>query len=927
MKRKMKKVISLVVAICFSCLPQAAYALPQGEVVVDGAAGFDRSVANELTVKQTTDKLIADYDAFSIAVSEKVIFDQPSTSSVALNRVVGIDPSLILGKLKANGRLFLINPNGIVFGEGSKVDVAGLVASTLDIDNDDFLAGRYNFFGQGGTVLNYGELLSPGGFVALLGSSVRNAGIIKSNLGSVALAAGEAVTLDLDPQGLISVVVNEKTTKDIDNNGAAVINTGFIEANGGEVILTAKSLSSVFDQAINNTGIIEAVNLEEATGHIALLADEDIHVGNTVTGGYVEFDSSDGNVTHLTNSQVTTDNENFRGSAGKDYILKNAATITTGEGVIDIYAEDNILLGSADDETVINYEWDYILGTRGYHFTEFGYYYDDGNGIVYVPLAKGSNIGKHAHSPSSGSGLIYDDRDSLDLYTVSRDYDWKKLTWHDDPALNSDGEDHLVVDGIRYQWEDLENLGDRDFDDEVFDFAYDIQTFTTGAELNSRSNVFLTANKGSIHQNGGNITADNLMLSANTGISGTSANKGLDATVNALSALNKTANSLALNIQKAVKVADLRRLSGINNGVAGSNGVENKAACAKVDIKVAGDLDIMAPVVSHGDIILEADGSITQSGDGDITIVRDSGLSLNPPSDLGSPSHQINVPSENDTIEVVWGLPECEDGGCGDLTSTAGGAFTQDEGTKIATNGGDATVEAQDDIRLALIDAGDGHAKVTSHKGSILDNDLGVVPGDYDVIARNIKLAAAGQIGGSGDQEEIDLGQPGYGFSRIFDMIDDTDPDISIDDYTVFLDSNGDWRFTTAYKTTQESDNWWFHVATVGESREEMGMSETAHLGPFVIVSEPPPTPGIDVLDNIFDNFRVYYEILSPSRFVSFEPSTKIGLYAYHPIVSTDESAFDDIRLDVDAYEFIERNINLKGPLSPYFDVDEEDKK
>jgi filamentous hemagglutinin family protein len=311
MKRKWKKSIALLVVVCFTCFSQAAYALPHGEVVVAGSAGFDRSVANTLNVNQTTDKLIANYNAFSIGANETVNFSQPSVSSVALNRVVGVDPSQVFGNLNANGRIFLINPNGIVFGAGSRVDTAGLVASTLDIDNDDFLAGRYDFFGQGGTVLNYGELLSPGGFVALLGSSVKNAGVIKSNLGTVALAAGEAITLDLDPLGLISVVVNSKTTQDIDDNGAAIKNTGSIKADGGEVILTAKSLSSVFDQAINNTGIIEAVNLEDASGHIILSADEDIDVGNTVGGGYVEFDSSEGHVTHLTNSKVTTGGREF----------------------------------------------------------------------------------------------------------------------------------------------------------------------------------------------------------------------------------------------------------------------------------------------------------------------------------------------------------------------------------------------------------------------------------------------------------------------------------------------------------------------------------------------------------------------------------------------------------------------------------------
>ena len=125
------------------------YCLPQDEQVVSGSAQFDRSTANTLNVNTPSDKLIVNYSGFDIAQAETVNFNQPSSSSVALNRVTGGNPSAIFGALRANGQIFVVNPNGIMFGPNSRVDVAGLVASTLDISNEDFLSGKYNFFKNG----------------------------------------------------------------------------------------------------------------------------------------------------------------------------------------------------------------------------------------------------------------------------------------------------------------------------------------------------------------------------------------------------------------------------------------------------------------------------------------------------------------------------------------------------------------------------------------------------------------------------------------------------------------------------------------------------------------------------------------------------------------------------------------------------------
>jgi filamentous hemagglutinin family protein len=126
-------------------IPTSTVALPTDGKVVAGQATIQHTTPTSLSIQQSTDKAILNWNSFSIAANEAVRFYQPSIYSIALNRVLGIDPSVILGQLQANGRLFLINPNGILFGAGAQVNVGGLLASTLQIKDGDFMAGRYLF--------------------------------------------------------------------------------------------------------------------------------------------------------------------------------------------------------------------------------------------------------------------------------------------------------------------------------------------------------------------------------------------------------------------------------------------------------------------------------------------------------------------------------------------------------------------------------------------------------------------------------------------------------------------------------------------------------------------------------------------------------------------------------------------------------------
>ncbi len=220
------------------------------------------------------------WQSFNILQGQTVQFVQPNSSSVALNRIVGSDSSSIFGTLSANGQVFLVNPNGILFAPGASVNVGGLVASTLNISDRDFMAGNYRFSGTSNAAVdNQGSISADGGYVALLGANVSNQGVIQANMGTIVLAAGDEVTLDVAGDGLLSVTVDKGAVNALIENG------GLIRANGGKVFLTACVAGNLLLTVVNNTGVIEAQTLNNASGVIQLLADMQsgtVNVGGTL---------------------------------------------------------------------------------------------------------------------------------------------------------------------------------------------------------------------------------------------------------------------------------------------------------------------------------------------------------------------------------------------------------------------------------------------------------------------------------------------------------------------------------------------------------------------------------------------------------------------------------------------------------------------
>ncbi|AZE34837.1 filamentous hemagglutinin [Pseudomonas chlororaphis subsp. aureofaciens] len=263
--------LKVVIAAGFSLLgllAQApAFALPGGAAIVAGEAGIHTtSDGKQMTVEQQSNKLITHWNDFSVAGDESVSFHQPGSQSVALNRVVGTNGSNIQGRIDANGQVFLINPNGVVFGKSAQVNVGGLVASTQNISDKDFLDGTYRFAGDSSAaVSNAGQITaSEGGSVALLGAQVSNSGVIQAQMGSVALGAGKDFSVNFDGNGLLNLQVNGAAVDALVQNG------GLLKADGGQVLMTASSASSLLKNVVSNQGVIEAKTLQNKAGKIVL---------------------------------------------------------------------------------------------------------------------------------------------------------------------------------------------------------------------------------------------------------------------------------------------------------------------------------------------------------------------------------------------------------------------------------------------------------------------------------------------------------------------------------------------------------------------------------------------------------------------------------------------------------------------------------
>ncbi|HHF5842857.1 filamentous hemagglutinin N-terminal domain-containing protein [Haemophilus influenzae] len=371
-------VISLIIlTTCSGAAYASTQGLPQEEKVVVGSATFSKT-ENKMTITQNSTTTQIDWKSFDIGQNKEVEFKQPGENAVAYNRVIGGNASQIQGKLKANGKVYLANPNGVIITQGAEINVAGLFATTKDLErisengNQFILKAKDGRVLKEGKVLNQGKVLNEGkitakDFVVLNGDEVINKGEIDATNGKVYLSSGDNFTFTL-PDSVISVALEDNTVQGIVENEGIVKNEGSIKA--GEITLSAKGRNQALDSLVVNNGVLEATKVSSKNGKVVLSADnvqlnnesnikgEIVNFGTEVTSNNELKDNI--KITSQTGSKVTSPQINFKGKSvniNGNFGRENSGTHYNDEHKtlktevnIDVPDDENIRIADQDKD-------------------------------------------------------------------------------------------------------------------------------------------------------------------------------------------------------------------------------------------------------------------------------------------------------------------------------------------------------------------------------------------------------------------------------------------------------------------------------------------------------------------------------------------------------------------------------------------------
>ena len=336
--RKWKNSLTAGVLLALA-LGGTGYAMPTGGQIQSGQGAIAQN-GKTMTVTQQSGKMAVDWTQFNIAKDEAVKFAQPGRDAVALNRITGGQKSVIDGALSANGNVLLVNPNGVVFGKTATVDVGSLVASTAQL-NDPFMksfagstANLNLTIGERNTsaILNEGTITAQGGLVALHAAQVENTGTISNPGGTVALAAAKQLTLSPDSDGKLNYAVDGELAQ------AKALNSGRIQADGGYVVMTAKSAQDLLGTVVNNTGTLEARTLrKDEKGQILLDGGKSgqVEVSGTLDASGMEDGQSAGSIKVIGQKTIVHDNTNLiaQGNVDGGKIETSGDVLNLGDGL------------------------------------------------------------------------------------------------------------------------------------------------------------------------------------------------------------------------------------------------------------------------------------------------------------------------------------------------------------------------------------------------------------------------------------------------------------------------------------------------------------------------------------------------------------------------------------------------------------------
>ncbi|GEM_PF-3523664 len=558
-----------------------ASALPEGGNVTAGEANINQVNSNQLNINQSSDRSVIDWNSFNINQSETVNIIQPNNTSALLNRVTGNTPSNIAGNINANGQIMLVNPNGILFTQTANINVGGLLATTLDITNNDFLNNNLNFFSVEGkapaTVENYGNItVAESGIAALVAPGVINNGVINARLGKVILASGERLTLDFYGDGLISIELDPVTASQIITSDgtpltALITNNGEIYNDGGIIQISAATASELLNKTINMDGVLQARSVQNVNGNIVL-------------GG----ENGEINV----NGLIDVSGNNLGENGGK--IVISGDTVNLPQGLIDISGENkggelfvyanNLNLGinvnTSEGSYVLFDPIDLIVGT-----TEANTFVTSlsGGGTVNVSASNSITVNALIDSSLQGNNAILNfiDENSDNNLTVNLN---EKIILGTNQSLTGQATivnlagNGLVQNAVNISASGgIINLANGNFlEGKQIDINKNITINGQG-----QTNTFLTGNNHRVvNITGGNVTLNNLTIrNGNTGGNGGAINVSSGATVNLSSSTisgNTAARGGAINNYGSVNITNSIILGNTaTNTSSGGGGIHN----------------------------------------------------------------------------------------------------------------------------------------------------------------------------------------------------------------------------------------------------------------------------------------------------------------------------------------------------------------
>ncbi|WGE30898.1 ESPR-type extended signal peptide-containing protein (plasmid) [Edwardsiella tarda] len=585
--------------------------LPTGGQVVAGQGQIQDVNHNQLSIQQSSQNMVVNWDSFDIARDHTVQFYQPNSSAVALNRVIGGHESQIMGNLNANGQVFLVNPNGVLFGKDARVNTAGLLATTADIPDAAFMKQHYRFTDTGkagAQVINQGNLTTtPGGYIVLAGRQVDNQGTLHAPDGRVALLAGETVTLQLDSRGLTAVDVNGEVVN------ALVQNRGLISAADGRVYLTARGRSQLLKTVINNQGVIEARGLHRQGGDIVLDGGEQgvVRQAGTLSthsehgrGGKVVIQGQDILLARTGRTEATGETgggEVYIGGGwqGKSPKIRHADKVVMQQGAqIDVSAGH-----VGDGGTAVLWSDNYTdfqgdIQARGGRLAGRGGRVETSS---HGNLQALGQVDVHAARGQQGDWLL----DPLDVEVVDNSsIGSNHANEINDSHTNADGENHIFEPGSTHHSKVLNT--------------------SLESALTSGANVTILTNATSSGSNQtGNITVNATIDKKETG--NATLNLIADGNISINKNITSSNGSLNLNLKAGNTSTNANITIGNGNGNGNGNQVTLTTNGGYVNITSANASNNVAVVLNNGTNITTNNGAINITGKS----ANDSGIALN----------------------------------------------------------------------------------------------------------------------------------------------------------------------------------------------------------------------------------------------------------------------------------------------------------